>query len=322
MNIKIIIPSYNPKNKLVDLVNELIENDFDNILIIDDGSDTESKKVYSKMPKKVKIIYHNKNMGKGCALKTGIATILKEDAFITIDSDGQHKVKDILKIKQHLEKNDVVIGKRNFNKKSVPFKSKLGNKISKIIFKIITGKKCPDTQSGLRGISTKYKELCLKKEGSRFEYEMNVLEELVDRNIKIDYVPIETVYENKNKDTNFNCIKDSFLIYKKHLKKAFISIIKILASLIVFFISYKLLKQSKVTKINRIFLSIIISYLTYIDKSMVKKPSKKISIYIIEMCISFIIVYIYRNKINMFLLKAIVDTLIIILFNTIARIKR
>ena len=93
MNIKIIIPSYNPKDKLIDLVNELIKNNFDNILIIDDGSDTESKKIYSKIPKKVKIIYHDKNMGKGCALKTGIATIKKEDAFITVDSDGQHKVR-------------------------------------------------------------------------------------------------------------------------------------------------------------------------------------------------------------------------------------
>ena len=81
MNIKIIIPSYNPKDKLIDLVNELIKNNFENILIIDDGSDTESIKIYSKIPKKVKIIYHDKNMGKGCALKTGIATIKKEDAF-------------------------------------------------------------------------------------------------------------------------------------------------------------------------------------------------------------------------------------------------
>ena len=57
MNIKIIIPSYNPKDKLIDLVNELIKNNFDDILIIDDGSDTESKKIYNKIPKKVKIIY-------------------------------------------------------------------------------------------------------------------------------------------------------------------------------------------------------------------------------------------------------------------------
>ena len=53
---------------------------------------------------------------------------------------------------------------------------------------------------------------------------MNILEELVNRNIKIDYIGIETVYENNNKDTNFKCIKDSFLIYKKHLKNLFISI--------------------------------------------------------------------------------------------------
>lgn len=322
MNIKIIIPSYNPKDKLIDLVNELIKNNFDNILIIDDGSDTESKKIYSKIPKKVKIIYHDKNMGKGCALKTGIATIKKEDAFITVDSDGQHKVKDILKIKQHLEKNDVVIGKRNFNKKSVPFKSKLGNKISRIIFKFIIGKKCPDTQSGLRGINSKYKELCLNTEGNRFEYEMNILEELVNRNIKIDYIGIETVYENNNKDTNFKCIKDSFLIYKKHLKNLFISIIKILISFILFFISYKLLKYLKITRINRIFLSTVISYLIYISKNMKKNPSKKISIYIIEMCISFIIVYKYRNRLNLFLLKPMIDILIFILFNIINRIKR
>ena len=322
MKIKIIIPSYNPDDKLIDLVNELIKNNFDNILIIDDGSKEENKTIYKKIPKNVKIIYHDKNMGKGIALKTGIKTIKKEDAFITVDSDGQHKVKDIIKIKNHLEKYDVVIGKRKFNGKSVPFKSKLGNKLSKIIFKINTGKKCPDTQSGLRGINTKYKDLCLNIDGNRFEYEMNVLEALVNKNIKINYVPIETIYENKNKNTNFRCIKDSFLIYKNHLKKLLICIIKILISFVLFFISYKLLKYLKITKINRIFLSTVISYLVYINKDMKKNASTKISIYLIEMCISFILLYKYRNNINLFLLKLITDILIFILFKIINIIKR
>ena len=60
-------------------------------------------------------------------------------------------------------------------------------------------------------------------------------------------------------------------------------------SFILFFISYKLLKHLKITRINRIFLSTVISYLIYISKNMQKNPSKKISIYITIFGMYFII---------------------------------
>ena len=56
MNIAIIIPSYNPTKKIVKLVNEL-QKDFDNILIVDDGSTEETKRIYKEL-NNVKIIYH------------------------------------------------------------------------------------------------------------------------------------------------------------------------------------------------------------------------------------------------------------------------
>ena len=57
MKIAIIIPSYNPTKKIVKLVNEL-QKDFDNILIVDDGSTEETKRIYKEL-NNVKIIYQN-----------------------------------------------------------------------------------------------------------------------------------------------------------------------------------------------------------------------------------------------------------------------
>ena len=68
MKIAIIIPSYNPTKKIVKLVNEL-QKDFDNILIVDDGSTEETKRIYKEL-NNVKIIYQNINKGKGQAIKT------------------------------------------------------------------------------------------------------------------------------------------------------------------------------------------------------------------------------------------------------------
>lgn len=321
MKTKIIIPSYNPTNKIIELVNDLIENELKDIIIVDDGSTDESKKIYKKIPKIVKIIYHDKNMGKGAALKTAIKTLENDDSFITVDSDGQHIIKDILKVKKGLEKNDVVIGARNFNEKNVPFRSKFGNKISSIIYKSLYERDCPDTQSGLRGFSIKYKDLVLNVKGDRFEYEMNVLSELANKNIPVSYVGITTIYENKNKGSNFKVVKDSYKIYKNILNKA---LLKILLSFILFFVSYKLMKYIGIKKINRIFLATLISNLIYIlsNKNILKSPSKIISLYILQIMTSFVIIYRARKIINIFILKIFLDIFLSIIFGVIRGIKR
>lgn len=173
MKVTIIIPSYNPTKKLIKLVS-LLQKDFNDILIVDDGSTEEAKKIYKELSN-VKIIYHDINKGKGEALKTAIKSLKDTDAFITVDADLQHSPKDVLRIQEELRNNDIVLGTRNFNKKNVPFSSKFGNKISSFVFKIKTSITLKDTQTGLRGINMKYKDLCLSTNGSRYEYEMNFL---------------------------------------------------------------------------------------------------------------------------------------------------
>lgn len=230
----IIIPSYNPTEKLVVLTKELIKNKITNIIVIDDGSTNNPKKIYKSLPKEVKIYYNEENKGKGYTLKEGISKLKDTDTFITVDNDGQHKTKDILKIIKALENNDVVFGKRNFNKKGVPPKSKYGNKFSSLAYKLLTGKTCDDTQTGLRGFNIKYKDYLLKVEGDRFDYEMNVLLKLTRKKIKIKYINIETIYEDNNKTTTFRAFKDSYLIYKKYIISLILIIIIIIALLLLF----------------------------------------------------------------------------------------
>jgi len=210
----IIIPALNPTDKLLTLVDELTNKGFNDIIVVNDGSGEEYNNIFEKLPKSVKLLNHKTNLGKGAALKTAIKELKNVDGFITVDSDGQHSVEDVIKIANELLKYDIVLGIRNFNLKNVPKRSKFGNKISSLVFKIRTGVNLKDTQTGLRGINIKYKDLALNTSGNRYEYEMNFLNNLVKNKIKIHTVRIKTIYEDNNDGSHFNVIRDSILIHK------------------------------------------------------------------------------------------------------------
>ena len=109
MKYTIIIPSLNPNNKLLELVCELIDNGFKDIIVINDGSSSEYDNIFEELPKSIKLIKNEINLGKGASIKKAISCIKNSDAFITVDSDGQHLVKDVIKIKEELNNNDIVL---------------------------------------------------------------------------------------------------------------------------------------------------------------------------------------------------------------------
>lgn len=100
----------------------------------------------------------------------------------------------------------------------MPFRSKLGNKIAKRIFKKLIGIEISDTQSGLRAYNKDLMKLFLSTQGERYEYETEMLIDCKKHNINIQEVSIKTIYLNKNKTSYFRPIKDSLKIYKALLK--------------------------------------------------------------------------------------------------------
>ena len=172
----ILIPSYEPDDLLVNVVKELRDNDFP-ILVVNDGSGPEFDRVFEQVLDQVKYLKFDKNKGKGAAMKYGYANLLKlyPDAkyVITADGDGQHSLKDIIRVYEKLvETNELVFGVRHFGRE-VPFRSRFGNDFSKTTRSLLTKQYIQDDQCGLRGFPIRYLPDLVKIAGNRYEYEMN-----------------------------------------------------------------------------------------------------------------------------------------------------
>lgn len=225
-NIKVIpvIPSLNPDKKLINYVNGLIKVGFKKIIVLNDGSKKDCDKYFNELSKSENciILNHKVNQGKGRALKTAINYYFDNGldkeylGIITADCDGQHIPNDTLKVAEKLNENNnsLILGTRDFNSKKVPFRSKFGNKITTIIFKLLYGKRINDTQTGLRAIPNEFLLDCLKLTGEKYDYEINMLIESVRKEVEIKEEIIETIYIDENKSSHFHPIKDSLKIYK------------------------------------------------------------------------------------------------------------
>lgn len=226
MKISVILPSLNPDEKLLLVVEGLIKEGFDDIIIVNDGSDEEHLAPFKKASeyKEVTILTHEVNKGKGRALKTAykfcIANRPDIDGVVTVDGDNQHRPPDIKACCEKMKENPnkVVLGCRDFSGETIPWKSQFGNNVTKGVFRFACGIKISDTQTGLRVIPAKYLKMMSEVKGERFEYETRVLLEMKRRHIDFVEVKIETVYIEENATTHFRPIKDSIIIYAVIIK--------------------------------------------------------------------------------------------------------
>lgn len=223
----VVIPSLSPEENLVDYVDDLIKNGFKNIIVVNDGSSKEYNSIFNKLSKRkaVKVLKHDVNKGKGAALKTAFSYIKKNykkaKGVLTVDSDGQHLASDCLNIANVIlkGKRGLYLGCRDFNDPHVPFKSRCGNKLTSLLFKLLYKQSLSDTQTGLRGFLIDDLDLMIDCDGERYEYEMEMLIKACLNNLKLICVPIETVYINQNEGSHFRPLKDGLKVYKILFRK-------------------------------------------------------------------------------------------------------
>jgi glycosyltransferase involved in cell wall biosynthesis len=221
-DVAVLIPSYQPDERLQPYVEELTKARFEQIVIVDDGSGPDFDPIYSALERLdgVTVLRYPENRGKGYALRHGmryIMDICRESRFvITADSDGQHTVADILSMGDALRKDStgLLLGTRDFSSSQVPGKSRAGNRITSKVFHLLYGQKVNDTQTGLRGFARALIPQFLRIKGDRYDYEMNQLIHCAIEGLPIRSLPIETVYENNNEGTHFRTVVDSWRIYR------------------------------------------------------------------------------------------------------------
>lgn len=218
-----VVPAYEPDEQLQHVLKEASEAGF-RIVVVDDGSGPGFAEAFTQARKYAHVISYPFNKGKGHALKTAFAYIL--DAFgdrgytvVTMDSDGQHKIRDAIRVCEAAEANPgaMALGSRRQSKAS-PWKSRFGNGITRIVFRLFTGVGIRDTQTGLRAFDASFLRLLLDIPGTRYEYEMNVLLHWAKTSRRMVEVPIETVYIRNNAGTHFRAVRDSLSIYTEILK--------------------------------------------------------------------------------------------------------
>ena len=175
----VLIPAYKPNERFVELVRQLISEGM-NVLAVDDGSGPECAQYFKEAQESgATVLKHDINRGKGAALRTGIAELMKDETvkgIVTADADGQHTLKDISRIIDAMKQNPgvFVIGARSFSGE-VPLRSRFGNSVTRTVFKFATGLKISDTQTGLRGVPQRLFGELTKLKGDRYEYEMDML---------------------------------------------------------------------------------------------------------------------------------------------------
>ncbi|SFC57301.1 dolichol-phosphate mannosyltransferase [Alkalibacterium subtropicum] len=230
-NCIIVIPVLDPNDAFTPYVKQLVQEDFKSIIIVNDGSSNEKTQIFEKLDElpEVTVLTHAVNMGKGRALKNAFNYILNDpelstqDGVITVDGDGQHKVSDVLKLCSELEgkSSSLLLGVRHFQEDNVPWTSRMGNTITRRLFKLLYGEGLNDTQTGLRGLSTDILPDFAAIEGERYSYETNMLIVAIHKGIAIKEVTIATVYIKDNEESHFNPVKDSVEIYVLLFKNFF-----------------------------------------------------------------------------------------------------
>lgn len=157
----IIMPVYN-EDSIVKEVIEQLKPYFANIICVDDGSTDSSVAEVSKTA--ATLLQHDKNMGQGAALRTGIQYALRDTNakhFITFDADGQHDPADAVRMLKSLKKHnlDIVLGSRFLGT------TENMSKVKGIVLKLAvaftnktTGVHLTDTHNGLRVFNRNFAE--------------------------------------------------------------------------------------------------------------------------------------------------------------------
>ena len=269
-NITVVIPSYNPDVKLSMFVDELIMSGFSDIIIVDDGSDLDEKKVttafeYVKAKKECTILHHAENIGKGMAIKTGLKYCLverpKDTIVITADDDGQYTVEQIIECleyyqeqhadmskkdksecteqdecdKTELTKRHILLAPRDFRDTSYAARKRMLNHVSGFVMKYLCSVNVKDVQTGLRFIPYEYISKLLAVEGNGFDYEVNMLVELKYQ--KLPYMEKQILIDPvAGQYADYNPLRDIIKFLGVMVKYAVSSLSATVIDLVVFYL--------------------------------------------------------------------------------------
>jgi glycosyltransferase involved in cell wall biosynthesis len=188
-----VIPCFNEDRTIGPLVSQVREY-IDLVVVVDDGS-TDNTSCKAEQAGAV-VLRHDRNCGKGAALKTGLshAHHLGCEWSVTLDGDGQHAPDDLPALRQCARQTGapLVIGNRMGNADAMPWLRRHVNRWMSSRLSQYAGRRLPDTQSGFRLVHLPT-WAGLDLNAQHFEVESEMLMAFLAANHPVEFVPVRTI---------------------------------------------------------------------------------------------------------------------------------
>lgn len=214
MKIYALIPGYNESERIRAVIEAT--RAFLPVLVVDDGSTDDTAAIAEAAG--ATVLKQVPNQGKGAALKRGFRWAIDNgaDAVLMLDADGQHDPAEIPRfLHAHTTHNsDLIIGYRNFSE--MPFKRRIANTVGRASISWAMGQKILDNQSGYRMVSSRLMQATLESDEAGFEFEVDMVVLCIRRGMRLDWVPIRTIYAGEKSHIKpWHHIKNFFRVVRK-----------------------------------------------------------------------------------------------------------
>jgi glycosyltransferase involved in cell wall biosynthesis len=222
VKISIIIPVFNEEKTVEEVIKKVFELQIEKeVIVVDDGSTDSTREILEKLKvgdKKLKIIFHEKNLGKGAAIKTGISEVSGEIVCVQ-DADLEYNINEIANLVEGFKDKEIgaVYGSRFLKHNPIIYKKYyLGNKVITFLINLFYGGKFSDSYTCYKLTRAEViKSLNLISKGFEIEAEISI--KLLKNKIKILELPISyspRKIEEGKKIKFKDAIKAFFIILK------------------------------------------------------------------------------------------------------------
>lgn len=215
MKLSVVIPVYNEESTIQEIIKRVLKMGLaDEVIVVDDGSTDGTRDILSEMVSSVPqlhLILHEKNQGKGAAVRSGIDAA-QSDLVLIQDADLEYDPRDYPKLLEPIEEGraDVVYGSRFLGgpRRSTMFWHMVANRMLTFMTNVLYNSILSDMETGYKLFR---REILadMPLHARRFDFEPEVTAKLLKRRVRIFEVPI-TFNPREYEEGKKIGIKDAF----------------------------------------------------------------------------------------------------------------
>ncbi|PWH18503.1 MAG: glycosyl transferase [Anaerolineae bacterium] len=195
MKISVIVPVYNEKNTIQEILNRVLKTQLaDEIVVVDDGSSDGTQVILKNYlhQEPFRVIFHEKNQGKGAAIRTGLQAACG-DVIIIQDADLEYDPREYPNLLKPIYEGvaDVVYGSRFLGapRRPILFWNMVANKILTLVTNILYNNILTDMETGYKVFRREVVE-GMRLRANRFDFEPEFTAKILKRKVRIFEVPI------------------------------------------------------------------------------------------------------------------------------------